>query len=156
MVLRNCEPELSYILAELFNKCVKDSCFPDCWKASLVVPVFQNVGGRSTVKTCHLVSFLSVVSKVFDHIEKCGLFPNFQNGFSSFRSTADLLTIVSDRIARAFNRLGATVMVALDRTRLVKSFGRVCHAGLLHKCKSYGISGQIFGIISSFHSNRWL
>ena len=40
VVLKNCEPELSYILAELFNMCLKESCFPDCWKASLVVPVF--------------------------------------------------------------------------------------------------------------------
>ena len=27
VVLKNCEPELSYILAELFNKCIKESCF---------------------------------------------------------------------------------------------------------------------------------
>ena len=32
----------------------------------------------------------------------------------------------------------------------------VKHAVLLHKLKSYGISGQIFGIISYFLSNRWL
>ena len=31
----------------------------------------------------------------------------------------------------------------------------VWHASLLHKLKSYGISGQIFGLIS-FLSNRWL
>ena len=30
------------------------------------------------------------------------------------------------------------------------------HAGLLHICKSYVISGQIFGLISSFLSNRRL
>ena len=30
VVLKNCEPEISYILAELFNMCLKDSCFPDC------------------------------------------------------------------------------------------------------------------------------
>ena len=47
----------------------------------------------------------------------------------------ELLTVVSDRIARAF-----------DRT---------WHPGLLHKLKCYGISGQIFGLIS-FLSNRWL
>ena len=29
-VLKNCMPELSYILAELFNECLKESCFPDC------------------------------------------------------------------------------------------------------------------------------
>ena len=32
VVLRNSEMELSYILAELFSKCLKESCFPDCWK----------------------------------------------------------------------------------------------------------------------------
>ena len=30
VVLKNCEPELSYILAKLFNMCLKESCFPDC------------------------------------------------------------------------------------------------------------------------------
>ena len=34
VVLRNCEPELPYILAELFNKYLKESWFPDCWKVS--------------------------------------------------------------------------------------------------------------------------
>ena len=83
VVLKNCEPELSYILAKLFNKCLKKSCFPDCWKVSSVVPVFKNLGERSTAKNYHPVSHLSVVSKVFeklvnnkivDHLEKCGLF----------------------------------------------------------------------------------
>ena len=50
MVLNNCEPKLSYILAELLNKCLKQSCFPDYWEVSLVVPVFKNVGERSTTK----------------------------------------------------------------------------------------------------------
>ena len=50
VVLRNCEPEFSYILAEIFNKCLKESCFPNCWKVSSVVHVFKNVGERSTVK----------------------------------------------------------------------------------------------------------
>ena len=64
---------------------------------------------------CYLVKYCSVVSKVFeklvnnmivDHQEKCGLFSNFQCGFRSCRSTADLLTVVFDGIARAFNRSG--------------------------------------------------
>ena len=80
-------------------------------------------------------------------------FCDFQYGFRSSRSTADLLTVVSDRIARAFNRSGATRAVALD---ISKAFDRVWHAGLLHKLKSYGISGQIFGLTSSFLSDRRL
>ena len=30
VVLKNCEPELSDILAELFNLCLKEPCFPNC------------------------------------------------------------------------------------------------------------------------------
>ena len=44
VVLKNCEPKRFYILAKLFNKCLKDSCFPGCWEVSLVVPVCKNVG----------------------------------------------------------------------------------------------------------------
>ena len=76
VVLKNCEPELSYIIAELFNMCLKESCFPDCWKVSSLVPVFKNVGERSTAKKYHPASLLSVVSNIFeklvnnDHLEK--------------------------------------------------------------------------------------
>ena len=117
VVLKNCEPELSHILAEFFNLGPRESCFPDSWKVSLVVPAFKNVGERSTVKNYHSVNLLFVVSKVFeklgndrivDHLEKCGLFSDFQHGFRSCTSTADLLTVVSDRITRAFNRSGTT------------------------------------------------
>ena len=82
VVQKNCESELTYILAELFNMCLKESCFPDCWKVSSVVPVFKNVGERSTAKNYLPVSLLSVVSKVFeklvnnrifDHLENCNL-----------------------------------------------------------------------------------
>ena len=55
-----------------------------------------------------------VNNTIVDHVEKCGLVSDFQYGFRSSRSTAGLLTVVSDRIARAFNRAGATRAVALD------------------------------------------
>ena len=81
--LKNCDSELFYMLAELFNKCLKEPCFPGYWKVLSVVPVFKNVGERPTAKNFRPVSLLSVVSKVFenlvnkrtvDHLEKCGLF----------------------------------------------------------------------------------
>ena len=132
VVLKNCEPELSCILAKLFNKCLKESCFPDCWKVSSVVLVFKNVGERSTAKNYHPVSLLSVVSKVFeklvnnrivDHLEKCGLFSDFQYGFRSSRSTADLLTAVSDRFARLLTGLGLLELSHLIYPKLLAEFG---------------------------------
>ena len=83
--------------------CLKESCFPDCRKVSSVVPVFKNVGKRSVAKNYRTVSLLSVVSKVFEklvnnrlvyHLQKGGLFSDFQYGFRSSQSTADLLAAV--------------------------------------------------------------
>ena len=156
-LLKNYEPELSCMLAELFNMSLKESGFQDCWKVSSVVHL-----RLSTAKSYCPVSFLSVVSKVFEklvnskilnHLEKCSLFSVFQYDFRSSQSITDLMMVVSDRIARAFNRSGTTQAVALD---ICKAFDRVWHGGLLHKLKSYGISGQIFCFILFFLSNRRL
>ena len=81
VVLKNCEPEVLCILAELFSMCLKESCFPDCLKISSVVPVFKNVGERSNAKNYHPVSLLSMVSKVFEKLvntfKKTTLWPPF-------------------------------------------------------------------------------
>ena len=74
-----------------------------------------------------------VNNRIFCHLEKYGLFSDFQYGLRSSRSTANFLTVVSDRIARAFNKSGATGAVVLD---VSKAFDRVWHAGLLHKLTS--------------------
>ena len=80
VILKNCEPELSYILAELFNMRLKESCLPDCLKVS-VVPVFKNVGVRSAAKNYCPVSLLAVKvfeklvnNRIVDHLEKCSFF----------------------------------------------------------------------------------
>ena len=91
MVLENFELELPYILSELFNMCLKESCFPDCWKVSSVVLYLSKVFEKL------------VNNRIVDCLEKYDLLSDFQYGFRSARSTADLLTVVSDRIARAFN-----------------------------------------------------
>ena len=61
---------------------------------SSAVPVFKNVGERSTAKNYHPVSLVSLFSKVLeklvnngvvDHLEKSGLFSDFQYGFRSSR-----------------------------------------------------------------------
>ena len=70
VVLKNYEPELSFKIAELFNKCLKESCFPGCWKVSSMVPVFRNVGERSAAENYRPVSLLSVVSKIFEKLVK--------------------------------------------------------------------------------------
>ena len=54
------------------------------------------------------------------------------------------LHVLSDRVTRALDRLGATEPVALDMT---KAFDKVWHAGVLNKLIFYTISGWLFGLI---------
>ena len=79
------------------------------------------------------------------------LFSCFQYGIRSSQLIADLLKVVFDRIVKAFNSSGATRAVVLD---ISKAFVRVWHDSLLDKLKSYGLSEEIFGLISSYLSNR--
>ena len=60
---------------------------------------------------------------------------------------------MSDRIARAFNRSGATRAIALN---ISKAFDKVRHDGFLRKLRSYGTSDQIYDLISFFLSDRQL
>ena len=93
-----------------------------------------------------------VNNRVVDHLEKNGFFL-ISSMVLGLLDQLHIFPVVSDRIAWAFNTSGATRAVALD---ISKAFDKVWHAGLLHKLKSYGISGQIFGLIFSFLSNRRL
>ena len=140
---------------------LKESCFPDCWIVSLVIPVFKNVGERSTTNNYHPVGLLSVVGKVFEkcvnnrivnHLENCGLF------------------FISSMVLGLLNQLQIFWWLYLIEllgflqvwgylccsTWYIQDFWQCLGAGLLHKLKSYEISGQIFGLISSFLSNRGL
>ena len=50
-------------------------------------------------------------------------FSYFQYGVRSSSSTADLTTVVPDRIAKAFKRYVATQDVTLNKPRLLTMFG---------------------------------
>ena len=92
------------------------------------------------------------LNRIVNHLEKYGLFLNFQYGLRSSGSYTELLTVVSDRIVKAFNRSGSTRAVVLD---ISKACDRVWHAGHFHKLQSYRISGQKIGL-NSFLGNRRL
>ena len=65
VVLKNCYPEISYILSGLFNKCLEESCFSDCWKVSSVVLYLRMVGkGLQLKTTALLVLFLWLVKSL--------------------------------------------------------------------------------------------
>ena len=63
VVLKNCEPEFLYILAELFNMCLKESLFSRLLEVLIGRPVFKNAGEMSTAEN-YLPSFLWLVKSL--------------------------------------------------------------------------------------------
>ena len=60
VVLRRCMPELSYILAELFDMCLNESF----WNVASLVTLFKNVGEKSLPKTPDLLVLFLWLIKV--------------------------------------------------------------------------------------------
>ena len=128
--------ELSHTLSELFSMFLKESCFSDCWKTSLVVPVFKNVRESSTTKNYHPVSLLSVVKKVFeklvnnrltDHLKKCALF------------------LISNMVLDLINQLQI-----IWQLYLIELLGLVTHLGLLRGDLLYARLLTGFGLLVFF------
>ena len=95
-----------------------------------------------------------MVSKIFEklvrhvnHFEKIALFHDFQFGFRTSLSTADLLIVVSDRIPRALNGSGAIRAVTLD---ISKTFDRVWLAGLFRNSSLTEFQVGYFALICNF------
>ena len=72
-----------------------------------MIPVFKNVGKCPTAKNYRPVSLLSLISNIFekcvnnkivDYLQKCALSYDFQYGFRSSQSTANLLKIASNKL----------------------------------------------------------
>ena len=59
----DCEPELSNILAELFNMCLKESCFPDCLRSHLWSQYLRMLGKGVQLKTIALLVFFLLLVK---------------------------------------------------------------------------------------------
>ena len=55
VVLKNCEPELSCVLGELFRMCLKEFWFPDCWKSHWWALYLRTLGNALQLKNSVLV-----------------------------------------------------------------------------------------------------
>ena len=112
------------------------------------IPVFKNVGERSTAKNHCPVSPLSVVRKIckellnnrlVGHLKKCDFLEVTNKPLIN-----ELLIVLSENIFTALNMSGATRAGALD---ICKTRDRIWHASLLHKlclklfsCLAFGLT----------------
>ena len=125
-----------------------------------MVPVYKSSGNRTDPQNDRPISLLPIFAKIFEslinlaivrHLVNAKLLSDRQYGFRQARSTADILTVVSERMYHTLDKAGEARAVALD---ISKAFDKVWHKGLLLKIRSYGITGQLLNIIRSFLNKR--
>ena len=81
-------------------------------------------------KICHPINLVSVPGKVFeklinnrlvDHQSNVAMFPDFQYGFRSFQSSADILTVVFDEL---LGLLGFCILIFFTNLNLMEFWVR--------------------------------
>ena len=149
VVLNHCEPELLYIVGELFNKCLKGWYFP----------VLEIVGERSAAKNCHPVSPLSAVNKVFEKLVNNRFVDHYRNVifsliFSMILGLLNQLQILWQFYLTEFPGLLTGLRLAKRWHLIYPSLLTGCGMLVFFTILSHGISAKIFGLISSVLSNR--
>ena len=153
VLLKKCEPELSYILADSSTSVLRSLVFQIVGRFCLWSLCLRMLGKGLLLKaTALLVFFLWIV----DHLKKCSLFSDFQYGFRSSRSTADLLTVVSNRMLGLLTGLELLELWHLIYPRLLTGFGMLVfftNLSLMEFHVRYSALFLLFSVIDDF---EWL
>jgi len=159
MLLKQCASVLCTPLHTIYCKSLEHGILPMDWKVANVSCIFKK-GKRSDPGNYRPVSLTSIVCKVLEkcvrqtlleHMKQHNLFTDDQFGFRNHRSTTLQLLTVLDDWTSALDKGSQVDAIYLD---FAKAFDTVPHSRLLHKLKSYGISGKLLLWIENFLKDR--
>ncbi len=160
-ILKLISPNLSPILAEIFNKCVIDGYFPKELKIAKVIPLYKNKGSITDISNYRPISMLPDFSKIFEKLihkqisnffTNQNLFYNSQFGFRSKHSTVHALISAVENLHEAIEKKNCTLGIFIDFSR---AFDTINHDILLDKLDNYGIRGNVLKLLTSYLSGRY-
>ena len=131
---------------------------PSEWKSANITPVPKK-GGNEPAENYRPISLLPILGKVlercvclrlYDHVKH--LITSLQHGFLRQRLCVTQLLSVLHIIGQSLDKNTQTDIAYLD---FAKAFDSVDHKILLHKLKSYGVSGQLHAWFADYLSGRF-
>ena len=158
-MLKEISKEISIPVAAFFNYSFSIGKVPDAFKESHVCPVPKG-GNPADVANNRPISLLSNLDKtqerlvfkhLYNHFHDNNIITPFQSGFMPGDSTVNQLTYLYNTFCHALDSGKEVRVVFCDIT---KAFDRVWHAGLIHKLRAAGISGQLLKWFTSYLENR--
>ena len=158
-ILKFSSSVITPFIVKLFNECIKNGIFPDCFKTAQVVPLFK--GGEREDRTCYRpISLLPAVGKLLEKVisvrttkflQKNNAFSNHQFGFREGFSTEYAILDIYEKLLCNLDKGLSSCAIFLD---LAKAFDSVDHGVLLSKLPKYGIRGKSFDFFKSYLTSR--
>lgn len=132
---------------------------PACFKDSHVCPIPKG-GDPSVVSNYRPISLLSNLEKsleravfkyLYNHFRDNDILTSFQTGFIPGDSTVNQLTYLYNTFCQAIDDGKEVRVVFCD---VSKAFDRVWHAGLIHKLRAAGVTGNLLNLVSYLDNRR--
>ena len=158
-LLCNCSDLIAESICAFFNCSINSGVFPNEWKCSKVIPLFEQ-GERRDLNNYSPISITPIVAKVFERIiydqvytylMDNSLLSNCQSGFQTLHSTVTALLEATNNWSYNIDQGNVNAVVFLD---LKKAFDTVDHAILLSKLSVYGLGGRVGSWFGSYLHNR--
>jgi hypothetical protein len=149
-------PELTWMLVELFNRCLAESTFPTHWTECLMVLIPKGKGDLGQPEAWRGISKKSVLGKLFAallarrllrFLTNCGLLPPQQHGFLPGRSTSTAIAAMLAYLETNLRNNGTPVYaIFIDFKAAFNTASRTAIVNALAEC---GISGSFLRIINA-------
>ncbi|KAJ2947555.1 hypothetical protein O0L34_g17345 [Tuta absoluta] len=159
-LIRAAAVQLSPVLADLYNQCLREGTFPTPLKVSKISPLFKGKGKRENLDGYRPVSIIPAVAKIMEnglserlskYLTSINALSERQYAYRAGRSTIDLAREVVRRVIGA--REGG-LQVAVLCCDLSKAFDVADHAVLGAKLRHYGIEGPPHALLADILRDR--
>ena len=159
-MIKHFGPKVIQNITNLFNKCMKNGCFPTIWNEAHVLPIPKPMKDHNNPNNYRPIAISSCLGRVLEKILanrlqhfciKNKIFNNFQCGFQLNRCCDDVLTTFVSDIQCASDMITDIDVVFTDFS---KAYDRVWHNGLLYKLIENGVTGNILNVLKQFLQTR--
>lgn len=156
-VIKGCSEFVEKPLCHIFNLCIADKCFPDCWKVTKITPILKK-GNRFEISNYRPVAVLCTPAKVFELIIYDHVFSHMKQYISThqhgFMPSRSINTNLVNFVNFTSSALDSRHQVDVVYTDMSKAFDKVNHLLLLRKMNFYGFSADLIGFFISYLQNR--
>ena len=159
-IIKKTSETVAPFLKTLFNACMQQGIYPDCFKTAQVTPLFKG-GDTSKLGNYRPISLLPAIGKLLEKIifvrmmsflQEKDILSERQFGFRPKFSTEYAILDIYEKMLKNLDSGQSTCAIFLD---LAKAFDTVNHDILLRKLEKYGFRGNTLKLFESYLKERY-